>query len=182
MPANYNPLLEREKEIERAKKADKFWSAFLLTENGKVKSTLLLNSFCMCVVLIFVYAACFFLLLTPLQKLTQNAPTFIGNLAGAVIPALVGSLVCLLTFPLFKEKRTLPYAYVWLLVLALACLITMVILLWGEKGATLLLMQFFLLFLAAPLVFGCVGSLVLYKHWLVRHPRPADPGKEAKKW
>lgn len=169
-----NPLIEREKNIERAKKADKFWSAFLLTKDGKVKSTLLLNSFCMCVALIAVYAAAFVLLLGPLKTATAGMPAWVGNLVGALVPAVVGSVVCLLTFPLFKEKRTLPCAYLWLFILLVACLITMLILLRGEKAATALMLQFFVLFTAAPLFLGGAGALVLYRRWAGKHSRSLE--------
>ena len=162
------PLLEREKNIERAEKADKFWSAFMLTKDGKVKSTLLLNSFCMCVVLIAVYAGCFVLLASPMETLTQAAPVWAKNLVGTLVPSALGSVICLLTFPLFKERRTIPCAYLWLLVLTLACLVTMVILLWGEQTAMVLMLQFFLLFFAAPILIGGTGSLLLYRRYLTR--------------
>ena len=52
-----NPIQEQEWNEKVTKAADSFWSAFQMTENGKVKSTLLLYSFCLCWVFIAVYAA-----------------------------------------------------------------------------------------------------------------------------
>ena len=52
-----NPIEEKAYNEKVTKAAESFWSAFQMTENGKVKSTLLLYSFCLCclrrVVLLF---------------------------------------------------------------------------------------------------------------------------------
>ena len=40
-------LRRAEREKEQARRVESFWDAFRLTENGHVKSTLLLNSFCL---------------------------------------------------------------------------------------------------------------------------------------
>ena len=40
-----NPIKDEEWNQKVSKAADSFWSAFQMTENGRVKSTLLLNSF-----------------------------------------------------------------------------------------------------------------------------------------
>ena len=138
-----------------------------------MKSTLLLNSFCLCVVLIAVYAAAFVFLIDPLHALTAEAPPLVDNLVGAVVPAVLGAVVCGLTWPLFKEKRTLPMAYLWTLVLALACLITMLILLRGESEATMLFLQFFVLFIPAPILLGGGLSLFLYNHDRKHRPSAA---------
>ena len=168
-----NPIEEQRKK-ECAEKVDKFWNAFQITENGKVKSTLLLNSFCMSVVVVAIYAVAFGLLLGPLETLTSGAPGWIGNLVGALVPAVVGSVVSLATFPLFKEKRTLPCTFLWILLFAVACLITMLILLWGETGAIVLLLQFYALFIPAPVCLGGAGALLLYRRWMMDHPRPTE--------
>ena len=169
-----NPIKDEEWNRKVTKAADSFWSAFQMTENGKVKSTLLLNSFCLCVVLIAVYAAAFVFLIDPLHALTAEAPPLVDNLVGAVVPAVLGAVVCGLTWPLFKEKRTLPMAYLWTLVLALACLITMLILLRGESEATMLFLQFFVLFIPAPILLGGGLSLFLYNRYRKNHPSAAE--------
>ena len=174
---NTNPLQEEERSRARAEKADRFWNAFQITENGKVKSTLLLNSFCLAAVFIAIYFAAFALMLTPLQSMVENAPVWVGNLVGAVVPAFIGTLACLAMFPLFKEKRTIPCTYLWIFVLAVACLVTMVIMLWGENGTIILLMQFMGLFILCPVVFGSVGSALLYKRWRMAHPLVSDNEK-----
>ena len=55
-------LRRAEREKEQARRVESFWDAFRLTENGHVKSTLLLNSFCLSILFLAVYGAAFFLL------------------------------------------------------------------------------------------------------------------------
>ena len=43
-----NPIRESETDRKIEQAAERFWSAFQMTENGRVKSTLLLYSFCLC--------------------------------------------------------------------------------------------------------------------------------------
>ena len=50
-----NPIRQKEIDERVGKFADKFWGAFQMTENGRVKSTILLYSFCLCWVLLAVY-------------------------------------------------------------------------------------------------------------------------------
>ena len=49
-----NPIKDQEWNEKVTKAADSFWSACQMTENGKVKSTLILYSFCLCWVFIAV--------------------------------------------------------------------------------------------------------------------------------
>ena len=64
-----NPIQESQidKKIDRA--ADSFWSAFQMMENGRVKSTLMLYSFCLCWVFAAVYGGAIALLIGPLHTL-----------------------------------------------------------------------------------------------------------------
>ena len=47
-------LRRAEREKEQARRVESFWDAFRLTENGHVKSTLLLNSFCLSILFLAV--------------------------------------------------------------------------------------------------------------------------------
>ena len=60
-------LRRAEREKEQARRVESFWDAFRLTENGHVKSTLLLNSFCLSILFLAVYGAAFFLLTDPIH-------------------------------------------------------------------------------------------------------------------
>lgn len=175
----YDTLEREERARGRAEQTESFWQAFRLTENGKVKSTLLLNSFCLSVVFLGIYAAAFIFLVEPIHALISGGPPAVVNLVEAVVPALVGSVLCCLTWPLFREKRMLPATYLWLALLSLACLVTMMCMLWGERQALGLFLQFFLLLVPAPVLLGLgMSGFLYYRHWKRRRPaQPAEPWK-----
>ncbi len=173
-----NPIKNQEWNEKVTKAADGFWSAFQMTENGKVKSTLMLYSFCLCWVFIAVYAAAFFLLLDPLDALVSGAPGIVVHVVEAVVPALVGAVVCALPWPLLKEKRILPASYTWMFLLSMACLIAMLVMMKDEPEARGLFLQFFVQAVPAPVLLGGGLSAVLYRNHL-KHPPVA---KKAEPW
>ena len=125
MNQDFEKELQRaEREKARAQRADSFWNAFQLTENGHVKSTLLLNSFCLSIVFLAVYFAAFYLLADPIHALLSSAPLAVENLASALLPAAAGTAVCGLTHLLCRPQTVLA-SYLWLLALAR----------WGGNGS-----------------------------------------------
>ena len=155
-----NPIRQKEIDERIGKAADKFWSAFQMTENGKVKSTLMLYSFCLCWVFLVVYGLCFALLNPLLDGLLSGLPVAVINLVEALVPAAAGTAVCCLTWLLPGDKRLLPVTYLWLTLFMLACLVALIILM-GWVSVPLVL-QFFGMFALAPLVLGISSSLILY--------------------
>lgn len=79
-------LRRAEREKEQARRVESFWDAFRLTENGHVKSTLLLNSFCLSILFLAVYGAAFFLLTDPIHAWLALAPRAVENLVSALAP------------------------------------------------------------------------------------------------
>ena len=148
-----------EKELRRV---ESFWDAFRLTENGHVKSTLLLNSFCLSILFLAVYGAAFFLLTDPIHAWLALAPRAVENLVSALLPALIGTAICALTH-LICHPQTVLAAYGWLLLLALASLVTMLLLLRGDSGASVLFLQLFGMMVPVPLLMGFGSSW-----WLLR--------------
>lgn len=146
-------------------RADRFWSCFLFTENGRVKSTLLLYSFCLCFVFLAVYGAAYALILEWLDPLLTGYPVALVNVVEAAVPTLVGTAVCSLTWVLSRDKRMMLSAYLWLAVLAVASFIAMLILLWGNTQAQILFLQVFALFVPAPVVLGCALSAIWYTRY-----------------
>ena len=176
-----NPLKEQEYNERVTKAAESFWGAFQMTENGKVKSTLLLYSFCLCWVFIAVYGALFFFLLDPLNALTSGLPVFAVNLVEALVPAVTGAAICSLAWFLSRtEKRLLPAAYSWLLLLMLACLITLLVYSNGEREVQLLILQFFGMFVLPPVFLGGGLSIFLYYRYWKNKP-PVTSAAESKK-
>jgi hypothetical protein len=175
-----NPIRESEYEQKVSRAADRFWGMFQFTENGRPKSTLLLYSFCLCWVFLAIYGAAFALLIDPLDALVSGAPVLVVNLVEALVPTVVSTAVCALSWFLSKtEKRLMPAAYLWMLLLALACFITLLILLRDERDAQALVLQFFAMFVLAPVLLGGGLSMFLYyRHWKKRPAAPpAEPWK-----
>ena len=173
-----NPIENQEWNQKVTKAADSFWSAFQMTENGKVKSTLLLYSFCLCWVFIVIYAVSFFFLLDPLEALVSGGPKALVYLTEALVPAVFGTAVCMLTWPLFKEKRMLPASFTWMFLLAMACLIAMLVLMRDEPEARNLFLIFFAQAVPAPILMGGGASAFLYSRYLKNPPAV----KEAEPW
>ena len=175
-----NPIQESQIDEKIGRAADSFWSAFQMMENGRVKSTLMLYSFCLCWVFAAVYGAAIALLIGPLHMLMAGSPVFLENLVTALVPAVLGTAVCCLTWLLPGDKRKLPAAYLWLTLLMLACLIALLILLKGEQGAQILALQFFGMFVLVPLIMGDGMSILLfYRYW--KHKPPVKDVAELRK-
>ena len=173
-----NPIQDQEWNEKVTKAADSFWSAFQMTENGRVKSTLLLYSFCLCWVFIAVYAASFAFLLDPLDALVSGAPGIVAHVVEAVVPALVGAVVCVLPWPIIKDKRIIPASYTWIFLLSMACLIAMLVMMKDEPEARNLFLQFFVQAVPAPILLGGGLSAFLYS----RYPKKPPAAKEAEPW
>ena len=166
-----NPIQESQIDEKIGRAADSFWSAFQMMENGKVKSTLMLYSFCLCWVFAAVYGAAIALLIGPLHALLAGAPVFLEHAVAALVPAVLGTAVCGLAWLLPGDKRKLPAAYLWLTLLMLACLIALLVLLGGERGAQILALQFFGMFVLVPLILGDgLSMLLFYRYWKNKPP------------
>ena len=90
------------------------------------------------------------------------APRAVENLVSALLPALIGTAICALTH-LICHPQTVLAAYGWLLLLALASLVTMLLLLRGDSGASVLFLQLFGMMVPVPLLMGFGSSW-----WLLR--------------
>lgn len=141
--------------------ADKFWSIFLFTKNGRVKSTLVIYSFSMSIVLIAVYTVAFSFLIDPLHLLFRASPAWIGDLFGSLLPALAGcALLCLLQ-KITDNKVFIPAAYIWLVVYALFILVWMMLSL--ETGDDReFFFALYVRLVPAPVIIGGACSWLLY--------------------
>ena len=142
-------LRQEARSREKANRANSFWDAFLMTENGKVKSTLMIYSLFISFLYLAVYFAAFIFLLEPLHGMTENASIMVVYLAESLVPA----------------------AYVWLALMALTVLITMMVLLEGEREARMLFLHFFAMAVPAPLILGGIMSFFLYRRHLKTAPK-----------
>ena len=177
-----NPIRQKKIDERVGKFADKFWGAFQMTENGRVKSTILLYSFCLCWVLLAVYGGCFALLNPWLDGLLSGSalPVWLISLVEALAPAAAGTAAASLVWLLPGDKRLLPAGYLWLTLLMLACVIALLALLNGERGAQILALRFFGMFVLIPLIMGDGMSILLfYRYW--KHKPPVKDVAELRK-
>lgn len=150
----------------------KFWDAFRMTKNGRVKSTLLLYSFALSFVFIAVYGAAYWVLLDVLEIGLRN---FLGYrllvFVESFVPALLGSLVCCVFHFIFHDKKMVLFSYGWIILYVVLIGLAAYEVFSPQELAVLwtLMVQFIL-----PSVgLGMIFAVVLY----VRH-RKNDPFKK----
>ena len=157
-------MAAKRSKIER--KLDGFFRGLFFEENGKPKSASLLYSFLMAILFILLYGASYLLLLDPLEKAFSEAPVVIRNLVEYVVPALVGSAVCLL-FTLLpgKKKGLAAGAYLWMgALLAAVMLFELLLIDWSDARTEYgLFMAVVNLPGIASVLTGGVPALLLYR-------------------
>ncbi len=133
----------------------------LFMKNGKVKSTLLLNSFTMSFIFLVIYMLSYGLLLSPIDNLLLGKiePGWISFLE-TLISGITGSLICCISFYLFKEKKVVLYAYLLLTIYCVGILVGISISL--ESGERYNFLYIALLYILVPLISGSSLSICLY--------------------
>ena len=167
-------------EARRRERADRFWGAFLFTENGKPKSSLMVYTFCLSFVFAAVYVLCYEGAIRLLTASTAAWPVWASNMLISATASVVGAAVCCLPHRFFKDKRLVFGGHMWLVLYALAVLATMLILLRGTEGTGAFL-TLFGWFVAIPVALGAVVSGWLYRKDY-RPEEPAEPEPEWKKY
>ena len=107
-----------------------------------------------------------------------DIPAAVAYLVESLIPAVVGTVICFLPWPLLKEKRIIPASYIWMFLLMGACLITMLVLMQDEPETRRLFLLFFVQAVPAPVLLGCVTSAVCYYRYWQRHPASGAPARK----
>ena len=99
-----------------SKKIDHICSVLFLTEEGKPKSAALLYSFCLSLLFIVIYFFSYFLLIDPLENLFADSSTQLRYVVQVIIPAIIGSVPCVLLSYAFKNDNVnlVPAAYRWM--------------------------------------------------------------------
>ena len=168
----------RKKKAQQEARADRFWSSFLFTENGKPKSSLWVYTFSLSIAFIAIYVLCYEgvirLLSTPLAAL----PVWLGNGIQALVASAAGAAICCVPHRFFRDKRLVFGGHIWLMLYALAALITMLILLRGEREAVSAFLIAFGWFVALPVALGTLLSARLYR----RDHRPIEPVEPEPEW
>lgn len=170
-----------QKEDTNKRRADAFWNIFLPTENGKLKSTLIVNSFCYSIFCLAVYIGAYLLLLDPLdQAFAPHLPVWLTSCLESILPALCGTAVCCAFQFVFKQKKLIPAAYAWLVCYAIAGTIAILAGLDPETRKTAA--HLMALVIPAPLITGCLAIAFLYKKQRSKQPKPGVPYEELPAW
>ena len=158
---------------------DSFTRALFLDENGKPKSATFLYAFLLALLFAGVYVAAYLLLLDPLHEAFSGIPTFLQNVLQYLVPALIGSVPCVLLIFLFRgeNKRLVPCAYLFLaIMLVLIMLAELLLIDWSDAKTEYTL---FWMLLGLPLLLSVVcGGVPAFLLWC--HIRNKQKKEQAK--
>ena len=113
----------------------KFWQNLLIMDSGDLKRLLSLSSMMLSFALIIVYIVSYLLLMPLLDRIFGQGPVILANLLESLIPALAATAVIMLTWPIFRDKRVLPAAFLWMTFFILLLFITVLIALRNDAAA-----------------------------------------------
>ena len=165
------------KEEKQRAKAEKFWEAFRMTENGKPKSSLGIYTFSLSVLFAAVYALCcegaIRLLTEPLARL----PAWGSNLVISLVSSGVGAALCCAPHRFMRDKRLVFGGHLWLCGYAAAILGIMLVMM-GFSEAFGAFLIFFGWAVALPVALGTGVSAALFR----RNRQPAKPAEPEPEW
>ncbi len=163
------------------RRIDSLTRALFLDENGKPKSATFLYSFLLAILFGAIYAAAYLLLLDPLHNAFGRLPVFWQNVLQYLIPAVAGSVPCVLSIFLFRgeNKRLVPNAYLWMAALLVLIMLAALLLIdWSDAATEYGL---FWMILGLPVlvsaVVGGIPAFLLYRQELKRRKAAEERAK-----
>lgn len=168
----------RKEKLQKLEKS--FWRSFLLTEDGKPKSGLLIYTFCLSFVFLGIYILAFWMVIEELSDPLASLPPVLGNLIQSVLVGVAASALSGLMHILLPDKRLAFGTHLWLALYVVASVITLAILL---KEAELIgaMLMFVLWFAVIPLAMGLTVTYLLYRRDYVP-PRQVEEKPEWTKY
>ena len=168
----------RKEKLQKLEKS--FWRSFLLTEDGKPKSGLLIYTFCLSFVFLGIYILAFWMVIEELSDPLASLPPVLGNLIQSVLVGVAASALSGLMHILLPDKRLAFGTHLWLALYVVASVITLAILL---KEAELIgaILMFALWFAVIPLAMGLTVTYLLYRRDYVP-PRQVEEKPEWTKY
>ena len=165
----------RKERKEKWAKAEKsFWKSFLMTEDGKPKSGLLIYTFCLSFLFVGLYILTFFYFIDWLTPILESFSPVLSNLVVSAAVSAIGILAGALLHRFLRDKRLFFGTYLWLTVYLVAVLITMLLMLRGT-GGTEAFLYFFLWFMVIPVLSGLLVSFLLFRKDYHPETRQAEP-------
>ena len=168
----------RKEKLQKLEKS--FWRSFLLTEDGKPKSGMLIYTFCLSFVFLGIYILAFWMVIEELSDPLASLPPVLGNLIQSVLVGVAASALSGLMHILLPDKRLAFGTHLWLALYVVASVITLAILL---KEAELIgaMLMFALWFAVIPLAMGLTVTYLLYRRDYVP-PRQVEEKPEWTKY
>ena len=168
----------RKEKLQKLEKS--FWRSFLLTEDGKPKSGMLIYTFCLSFVFFGIYILAFWMVIEELSDPLASLPPVLGNLIQSVLVGVAASALSGLMHILLPDKRLAFGTHLWLALYVVASVITLAILL---KEAELIgaMLMFALWFAVIPLTMGLTVTYLLYRRDYVP-PRQVEEKPEWTKY
>ena len=156
----------RKEKLQKLEKS--FWRSFLLTEDGKPKSGLLIYTFCLSFVFFGIYIVAFWMVIEELSDPLASLPPVLGNLIQSVLVGVAASALSGLMHILLPDKRLAFGTHLWLALYVVASVITLAILL-REAELIGTMLMFALWFAVIPLAMGLTVTYLLYRRDYVPH-------------
>lgn len=148
------------------KKVNIFLEMGTFVKNGKVKSALLVYSFATAILFSIFYFVFFMLFVDPIHVFFYKFNLSVGwmNFFENWIPAAFASVFCNGLHFIVKDKRIIPAAYLWILLLAFLSIgyVQMTY----DAESLKVFWYFFFMLIPAPLVTGCALSGIVYAWYL----------------
>lgn len=157
-----------------------FWRSFLLTEDGKPKSGLLIYTFCLSFVFLGIYIAAFWLVIEELTQPLSAMPPVLGNLIQSILVGIAASALSTVMHMLLPDKRLAFGTHLWLAAYVVACVVTLAVMLgdWSLIGTMLV---FALWFAVIPVAMGLGVTYILFQRDYVP-PRQVEEKPEWTKY
>lgn len=155
----------------RDSRAERFWSAFRFTENGRPKSGFGVYTFSLSLLYAAVYFGCYEGAIRLLSGPLEPLPAWAANLLIALPASLTGAALCCLPHRFFSDKRLVFGGHLWLCAYAAAVLVIMLILL-GFTEAYGAFLTFFGWFVLPPVGIGTAASALLMRRDRAPEPPP----------
>ena len=144
----------------------KFWQNLLIMDSGDLKRLLSLSSLMLSFAVLIVYIAAYLLLMPLLDRIFGSGPVLPATLLEALFPAVIGTFAVMVTWPVFRDKRVLPAAYIWLTIFALTILIIVLVDLRSEPAAGKAFLYFFACEILPGLIIGNLAVWLKYRDFL----------------
>lgn len=140
-----------------------FREFFRFTRDGKMKSGTVTYSITFAALYLVVYGAAYYFLIDVLAPMTADMAIWLSDLIGALVPGLVGAIVCLIPLKLLFNKKPAFLGYVWIAIFAVLFLIVMIIMLKDDRDALAIFLRLFLIMVPVPLLLGGGSAWYFWK-------------------